>query len=235
MCIYFVHDSYLNYNSQEHIIPQALGGIKELPKGFVSDEFNNSISSFEGQVIRNSIIAAPREFEGPGKKGSLSPRHAKKSIIILAENLAEGKPFALGYIQKGDYFQIDHLILNTTSNTISFSTNSGEENIKSLIEKFLTLCSSPENLRLKVVVKDELPQHLILFGIYEGYALFFKNTLNTLNLSPELLLRISEANLNSSPQKEDHYFKFTRDYRFDTSDTRLWGKIAFNYLSYLMG
>jgi hypothetical protein len=71
-CIYLKGtEPVLSFNSQEHIFPAGIGGIQMLPKGYVSDQFNNSFSKIELDFMRNSLIALPRQFYGPGKRGSI--------------------------------------------------------------------------------------------------------------------------------------------------------------------
>lgn len=42
ICIYSSKDDLTTtFNSAEHIIPKSIGGIRCLPKGWVSDEVNN--------------------------------------------------------------------------------------------------------------------------------------------------------------------------------------------------
>lgn len=47
MCIYYKDRKNLHYAKQEHIVSAAIGGIKKLPKGYVSNEFNSGISKLE--------------------------------------------------------------------------------------------------------------------------------------------------------------------------------------------
>lgn len=69
-CIYLKGtEPVLSFNSQEHIFPAGIGGIQMLPKGYVSDQFNNSFSKIELDFMRNSLIALPRQFYGQEKEG----------------------------------------------------------------------------------------------------------------------------------------------------------------------
>ena len=45
LCIYTnKDDTQAHFKNQEHIIPACIGGMKKLPKGYVSDEVNTLFS-----------------------------------------------------------------------------------------------------------------------------------------------------------------------------------------------
>ena len=98
MCIYYKGRDGLTYNQQEHILPAGLGGKTKLPKGFVSDQFNNDISKLEEEVMRGSLIALARQFEGPGKRGKLGEKHETKSKVLLTAD-EENNYFSLCYLE----------------------------------------------------------------------------------------------------------------------------------------
>lgn len=71
LCIYTnKDDTQAHFKNQEHIIPACIGGMKKLPKGYVSDEVNTLFSGLELKLARNSPITLVRMFVGPGKRGS---------------------------------------------------------------------------------------------------------------------------------------------------------------------
>lgn len=109
MCIYYGNKEYLTYNSQEHVLPAALGCHTKLPKGVVSDQANAYFSPIERHVIEQSLIQLPRLFIGPGKRGSLSPNKATKSELSVIDMNGEK---SLGYIQLGDAYLVNHFIIN---------------------------------------------------------------------------------------------------------------------------
>lgn len=89
-CIYLKKtEPEVTFKSGEHIIPAGIGGIVKLDNGMVSDEFNTKIfSSIELDFMRNSIIALPRQFYGPGKRGALSKKkHLIQKFILYQKKM----------------------------------------------------------------------------------------------------------------------------------------------------
>lgn len=74
MCIYYPGRPSLTYQSGEHIIQATIGGIQKLPKGYVSDQFNQALSKLELDVFREGLPGFARVLDGPGKRGKLAPR-----------------------------------------------------------------------------------------------------------------------------------------------------------------
>ncbi len=70
ICIY---SKKLNetFKSGEHVVPAFLGGIRKLPKGYVSDQTNKRFSSMEYQLAHYSGLSYLRSMYGPGKRGML--------------------------------------------------------------------------------------------------------------------------------------------------------------------
>lgn len=70
ICIY---SKKLNetFKSGEHVVPAFLGGIRKLPKGYVSDQTNKYFSSMEYQLAHYSGLSYLRSMYGPGKRGML--------------------------------------------------------------------------------------------------------------------------------------------------------------------
>jgi len=53
-CIYSGADEKsANFNDSEHIFPKCIGGVNCLPKGWVSDEVNNTLSKLENLIRTN--------------------------------------------------------------------------------------------------------------------------------------------------------------------------------------
>jgi len=79
MCIYYKDRKNLHYAKQEHIVSAAIGGIKKLPKGYVSDEFNSGISKLEQDSL--SFSFCPKESVTENVKARV-----KNSLVILTED-----------------------------------------------------------------------------------------------------------------------------------------------------
>lgn len=85
MCIYYGNKEELTYCSQEHVLPAALGCHTKLANGIVSDQANKYFSPIERDVIERSLIQLPRIIQGPGKRGTLSPKYATTSGVSVVE------------------------------------------------------------------------------------------------------------------------------------------------------
>ena len=114
-CIYYVDRSdSLHYKNKEHVIPAGLGGVKKLPKGYVSDEANELFSPRECIALRDTYLSVERNNNGPGKRGKPQIKHITSPEVHLFE-LADGKiqsgekvgtdtiyfPYRLGFIFYG--------------------------------------------------------------------------------------------------------------------------------------
>jgi len=153
----------------EHLIPAGLGGIKKLPKGYVSDQFNNEISKLERRFLRDSIISIPRIFVGPGKRGKLNESKATKSKIQLIINPDGAPSFALGYTKLGKVIEIPTLLINTDDGSCSFSFDKNENtNGYTVLTNYKTKCQNEGWLKIKSIDKEELPIDVIAIGVREG-------------------------------------------------------------------
>ena len=99
MCLYLDGSEELTYVDQEHVFPAGLGGKAMLNKGIVSDQANKLFSKMELKLMRESLLAMDRMLFGPGKRGSLTPTDASKSLVNVAVQ-DDGKPI-LAYTAAG--------------------------------------------------------------------------------------------------------------------------------------
>ncbi len=107
-CIYLNSHENLTFISGEHIIPAGLGGIKKLPKGYVSDQANNMFSKFEKTALRGSLLTANRIRHGPGKRGNQDLAKEKNPVVRLL-TIDETKEKNLGYIFMGSTYLIPQI------------------------------------------------------------------------------------------------------------------------------
>lgn len=239
MCIYYSQRSGLHYERHEHVIPAAIGGILELPKGVVSDEFNLDISSLELHFIRE-WLSIPRQLVGPGKRGSLNPKDATKSNITILSNPKSQENYALGYVILGKPYEIPHIILNTSTGEMSMNVPGGKGN--AAFDDFKKNVITIGNSQIKVITDNSLPTDIILFGIDENsrtkYKYFFsKNEANPINPSSSVMyelfknIEMRDQNLNVLNYQPKVHSKHT----FDLEHFRICGKIAINYLAHLKG
>lgn len=241
MCIYYLNRSGLNYDNQEHIIPAGIGGIKKLPKGYVSDEFNSDISKLETEFIRESWISALREAVGPGHRGKLADKFATKSKIQVFIGVENGS-YSLGYTQKGKPFLISHFVLNVESHEGSLGfANSDAYTNKQTMATFFEKCSSAENLKIRNLYDKRLPKNIVLFGIQSGiekrYDAFFAQaeggthrlSIQQIKMLAGIDISNREQNTSKSQQHLQKQMPFKDDY------FRIYAKIAFNFLAQCMG
>ncbi|MFL5763586.1 MAG: hypothetical protein ACJ77K_06545 [Bacteroidia bacterium] len=236
MCIYYQNRPELSYKSQEHVFPAAIGGIAMLPKGYVSDQFNNDISKLERIVIKESMVGFARELEGPGKRGKLSAKHATKSPISLIESAEERGRFALGYVQGPKTYEISNYQFNTQTGFGSFSFPVDKD-----FEYFKSKCYVFNPERLRLLVYEELPINEVVFGIGEGvekgYDYFIaKNPSNEFSLSLERCKLIADKMImTSQPQKKIYQPIVSKKLYLSIDQLRIYAKIAFNYLASIKG
>ncbi|WP_280771835.1 hypothetical protein [Salipaludibacillus daqingensis] len=129
-CIYYKDcKESLNFNGEEHIFPAGLGGIRKLPKGYVSDEVNTMFSKLEGNVLKDSYLALYRIFLGPGKRGKLNDRYNTKSRVGVISDLEEKSSDSyLGYIKKGEPCIIDQIAYTDEKVNLIFNSNQKNAN-----------------------------------------------------------------------------------------------------------
>lgn len=243
MCIYYKNREDLTYTSGEHVIPAGIGGIKKLPVSYVSDQFNNYISKLEKRFLRNSVVATPRIFVGPGKRGSLSESKATKSKIQLIKSPNAGVEYSLGYTKLGKPYEIPNLLVNTVTGMCAFSfdkSESGEHH--TIIDTYKAKCEIENWLKIKITEHDELPVDIVLIGIKEGiednYNCFvYKNPANRLEISPQNILGIARGiNFDGKTTQSSKYMPYVHDSAdFNEEYFRIYGKIAFNFLALIKG
>lgn len=242
MCIYYKGREGLNYGSQEHVIPAGLGGKLKLPKGFVSDEFNNYISKLEQQFMRESVISFPRQFEGPGNRGRKGDRYAMKSKVLLY--VREGDDgYSLGYMQKGVSKEIPAIILNMNTGWNKFSMPTADEAAAQIaLMQFVERLHKAGELKIKQVKDERLPVGVILVGVeddieenFNGFVFMNEGTIADVSaqalqsLAPHLVVNI-EKGVN------EHGLGTTQQsVKLDPNVMRIYAKIAFNFLAAGLG
>lgn len=242
MCIYYMGREGLTYSSEEHIIPAGLGGRRTLPKGYVSDQFNNEISKIEQSFMREGIFAIPRTIIGPGKKGKLGERNATKSGVHLITSSEDEHLFALGYTKLGVIKEIPHVRLDLSSGIASVNfdksiISSGEEAIEAFKIKFSTSI-----LKIKQVENEEIPEDLVLVGIEENIeekknCFVFKNPNCKLILTEEKIRTvIASLDFKGKAPESKSYLPTAHDtVCFKEDYLRVYAKIAFNFLASVIG
>ena len=96
-CIYSGADERsASFETAEHIFPKCIGGVRCLPRGWVSDAVNNAFSKLElGFARSNPTVALNRMFFAQtGRK-----KHQNRERIGIFENLDDHSDHVLGYVR----------------------------------------------------------------------------------------------------------------------------------------
>ncbi|WMT18172.1 hypothetical protein [Parageobacillus toebii] len=235
-CIYLKGtEPTLSFNSREHIFPAGIGGIQMLPKGYVSDQFNNSFSKIEMDFMRNSL-ALPRQFYGPGKRGSLLQKKATKSKISIIENINNPKDITFGYISLGQPHNIPQIKINING-TCTFIADKSAPNYMEQLYDFIAALET-FNGQYILYEDDRFSDEEMILGYYDKkWYLGLKNHDLTLKVS-EFIQKILEQR-PFEKQKVNHDMfqpKVSQKLYFDMNNYfRTCAKIVFNYLAYVKG
>lgn len=115
-CAYlFDSEKNLTYKKQEHIISAGIGGIRTLPKGYVSDQANELFSKYELKCLRYSPLLIERARYGPGKRGSLNINSIDVPDVLSLEPWTEGIKHdyicPLGFLFKNNAYIIPQIVI----------------------------------------------------------------------------------------------------------------------------
>lgn len=166
-CIYTGKtDLDATFTQKEHIIPKAIGGIFNLPIGYVSDEVNHRFSIWEEQFVHQfPVVALSRQLLGPdGRK-----KHSQAAGISFMTPIKDGK-IQLGYLYRGKPHSLNQAVITLDANLkpkkqIAFIFNPEKINLKvtnidyrlHYLYKFLTeLRAADSKYRLIYDDRDEL-------------------------------------------------------------------------------
>jgi len=242
MCIYLTNEIGLTYTSGEHVLPAGIGGKAKLPKGYVSDQFNNRISALEKEFMRESLLLIPRSLEGPGKRGSLKATKATKSGVVVIKDINNETKFSLGYMELGSLYHITQFSLNLKTNRLSAGTNpKGILNHKEHLISFIEDCKDGNFSKTKIIIDDQLPEGLILFGAsnevdknFDSY--FAKNESTAFRFSIDKIQKIaSYANYDGELNATSYQPSTIMSLQFSIEHFRLYGKMALNCLAHIKG
>lgn len=252
-CIYlYKQDSNLKYDSAEHIIPAGLGGIKKLPKGYVSDKANNFFSKIEMKALRYSLLTGNRLRHGPGKRGNRKVQKEKTPVITLLKE--ENINGVLGYIFMGSAYIIPQIscAFNCLSGELKidfigddFKSNDFPKNFVTFKTKLVEFLLNKE--RTFTFIRNDVKSNGSFYiGVHRNKWYISSNTSsfkldNYINIiinyfimnSTKSLGKINNYTIHNMSKSE---FKYT--YPIDITDMSffyLFLKIAFNSLAYFLG
>jgi len=243
MCIYLPDQPGLTYFTEEHIFPAAIGGIATLQKGFVSDQFNNRISKTEQDFIRDGLISIRRPIEGPGRRGSHSESKASKSKITVTRS-TDDPGIGLGYLKLGRAYEIPHVKLELLTGVFDFSydkTEAGDH--QAIINRFVNHSESCEFAKIRVFTSEHVPPDVVLFGLadgieenFTGFLAHHPSTSYPLTKEKISLFGLSVAAITNSQARSVKYFpQMNFNFHFKPAHLRVYGKVAFNLLCYILG
>lgn len=250
-CIYSGEtEKSATFNSAEHIFPKCIGGVRCLPKGWVSDAVNNAFSKLELNFARgNPTVALSRMFFGSvGRK-----KHAKKDRIGVFQNATNTSDYSLGYIRNASPYPINQIAicseaLNEEYGPIPVKVTLApskdktyEELIASFWDTLRSYNGSPTCIKSKAV-----PVNTYLLGFNDGCWYFgISEKENPENVKPHLLRLVqkmsaveAEKTLPSTDKiiRESHQVKVELSFECKYYDNlRVYAKIAVSCLAALKG
>lgn len=243
----------VNFKKQEHIFPASLGGLKKLPKGYVSDEINEKFSSeLETEFMREGIMSIPRQFIGPGTRGNISNiKKATQSKVHLMKD--DDNRYTLGYIVLGKPTHINQIIFNfdnegnlSDSHEVIFP--SGTKDIISEIKKFSNLSDS-----INFIIDNKIPCNKIILGIQEYQNKGKGPILSKWFIGHNESIKVNEDLKDKLKLGVERIYDASKDKIFDSTVTskqvtsyqtlridtnvffRTCAKIAFNYVAEIVG
>jgi len=250
ICIYTRNDdSTTTFNSAEHIIPKSIGGIRCLPKGWVSDEVNNRFSRLELEFSReNPIVAIPRMFvPNMGRK-----KHKNREKVCVF-SYHDNSQISLGYMKNAKPFPLQQVVFtNLTVESIEKEMRIGiilspsmeythEELFRDFWESLKKYNGSP------CCIKDKtIPQNTYLLGKQDNkWFLGISDKENAESIKPLIIQAVQKMSvlepdkvLNGNANMQTSSSQVTASYSigFNYMDCfRVYAKIAFNSLAYLRG
>jgi len=226
MCIYYVNETDLTYNSQEHVFPAGLGGIQKLDKGVVSDKANGYFSKLERAFMKKSFTSFNRIVEGPGKRGSLSENKLSTSDVGLFK--WKGLEY-LGYIDKhGNHLLNQIEIKNEEINLIIDRSTISEKNV------FLEKIAAKLKQYYFIPLKDQDSVFITYFNQKVYIASSQDIDLDKISKALERSINNSSTKKETLPMEGD--INFNLNITEDIIGTeKVIAKIAINTLAYLMG
>lgn len=235
-CIYLKKsEPEVTFSSEEHIFPAGIGGMQKLPLSYVSHNCNNDFSKMELFFMRNSLIALPRQFYGPGKRGKLNNKNATKSSVTLMNAVNDPVVVEFGYISLGKPYVITQMKFNSDGSCRFVSDRSfGDPN-----KQFKDFIKSFEKFEEKyeLFINEKLSQSELIIGYFEKkwYVALSNPNLETNIIS--YIEKILEYKILDNPNASFGTMQpnVKQTFQFDNRYYRVCAKIIFNYLAFVKG
>lgn len=226
--------------SGDHVFLSAIGGQRKLPQSYVSHEVNNSFSKLEKRFSRDSLISMIRQFEGPGKRGSLNKKKASKSnvcVMTSESNTGDNKEkYQLGYIKSSKPYILNQFIFSLDTNAVSITLDpySIQED-ETHQEKINSFVESAKNYSGYILITDEkLPDNLALFGELDRkwfLSIKHEDSIPIVEKMIKAIIKSKSVNIKTSKESSSQV-KAHQKYQFDIEETyRMVAKMAFNFLA----
>lgn len=224
-----------HFVEEEHILSAGLGGIRCLSKGMVSDEINTHFSKWEMTFMRDSPLAVPRQFQGPGKRGSLNSKKASMSQIHVynTTDLAQNdnpEDVGLAYISLGEPHPIPTLRIKKQILQIQAKDIAEWE---SFIER---LQNCPVH-GFKKVPSKPMPADTALLGFHRGQWYVAQGKEFDLQTLIECIKNLKTGQINLLKQEESAFHVHSHQLlTYKTVDYyKVIAKYAFNFLAHCIG
>ncbi|MCB1327326.1 MAG: hypothetical protein KDK35_18970 [Leptospiraceae bacterium] len=167
-CIYCGRsEPAVTFASAEHVFPAGIGGKVCLARGTVCDSCNTELfSRLELAFLRNSFVSLPRQFYGPGKRGSLNPVHATPSRVHIMKATNAAGDLTLGFLRLGEPFQIPQFRWRSSDDIdVIIDPRSGEtqSQLKQLVGKIRAYSA-----KHTLLVDPEIGAGRLLFGFHDS-------------------------------------------------------------------
>lgn len=252
-CIYSGADeSSATFSDREHIFPKCIGGVRCLPRGYVSDEVNHQVFSGieQGFARENPLVVIPRMFSPPmGRK-----KHTNRERIGVMRDADQGSGFSLGVVRNGKPFSLDQLIVTTELleeiprgfpihiRLAPSKSLSHEQAVHRFWEKLTSYAGSPTCIK-----SDVLPPHTYLLGVQDKrWFLALPKKENPEHIKPRLAKLVAGVagmrpeqffpSDGSALKTDQHHVEGSFTYSFSLIDHyRVCAKIAINCLAELKG
>lgn len=249
-CCIYTKNKNLNYSKVEHIIPAGLGGTKTLPKGYVSDEINETFSAIEAKALRTTLIAGFRNFIGPGHRGKMTVSKKLNPHMNILKLKEENKINIEAIYKSKMGFMLDRKSIFIPQIAISFKSNlkdmhavycpGGYNDINNNLESFLYNMKTLDTKDIIFIQTEHDVEYkgAIIGTFYGKWYIYINIPLITSNYIINSILDANnksnlEISLSSGGQYEFSY-NIKRGYD-DENFTFLYVKTAFNTLAYMVG
>jgi hypothetical protein len=232
-CIYYPQQTGLTFTYSEHVIPAGIGGRQTLPKGYVSDQFNNAISRAELRFMRESILAMPRQMVGPGKRGRTTIQHATRSAIQLIGTTDEPCQFSLGYLQLAKAIHLPQIRVNIQTGLVNWSVDTSKPQPDDF---FIAQLRKADEASTRYINASELPKHEILIG-FDDDIYIARHVNSNFTLTPEIAAGLIISIDNHTEPARAHHQPITirQPAHFDDDFYRVCAKTAMNTLALIKG